>query len=110
MPVVGDLVKSVSIELYAAPEIGGDVYLHFPSFQFDSADFGGSVAITAEYEPNLGKVGTFKAYVGGTPSVLLQVPAPEPGDFLKQAEFEAYAGVEWKVWVFSTPASMSSST
>jgi hypothetical protein len=100
VPVVGDLVKSVSIQLYATPEIGGDVYLNFPSFQFDSADFGGSIAITAEYEPNLGKLGKFSVYVGGKPSVLLQVPAQPSGGFLNQAEFEAYAGVEWEVWIF----------
>jgi hypothetical protein len=101
VPVVGGLVKSVSIQFYATPEIGGDVYLNFPSLQFDSADFGGSIAITAEYEPDLGKLGKFKVYVGGKPSVLLQVPPQPPGGFLKEAEFEAYAGVEWEIWVFT---------
>ncbi len=107
VPVVGGLVKSVSIQFYAKPEIGGDVYLHFPSFQFDSADFGGSIAITAEYEPDLGKLGKFKVYVGGTPSVLLQLPSQPPGGFLKEAEFEAYAGVEWEIWVFTFPVTFS---
>jgi hypothetical protein len=100
VPGVGSLVKSVSIQLYATPEIGGDVYLNFPSFQFDSADFGGSIAITAEYEPNLGKLGKFSVYLGGKPSVLLQLPAQPPGGFLNRAEFEAYAGAEWEVWIF----------
>lgn len=101
VPVVGNLVKAVSIQCYAEPEIGGDLNLSFPSFQFQSATFGGSIALTAEYEPDLGQVGKLKAYVGGTPSVTFQLPSQPPGGLLQKAEFDAYAGIELQIWVYS---------
>jgi hypothetical protein len=101
VPVVGNLVKAVSIQCYAEPEIGGDLNLSFPGFQFQSATFGGSIALTAEYEPALGQVGKLRAYVGGTPSVTFQLPSQPPGGLLQSAEFDAYAGIELQTWVYS---------
>ena len=101
IPVVGKVVSDVSIQVYAEPEIGGNVNLSFPAFQFQSAEFDGSVAITAEYEPDLYGAGQLRAYVGGTPSITFQVPSEPPGGFLKKAEFTVYAGLEVDVWVFS---------
>jgi len=101
VPVVGNLVKTVSIQCYAEPEIDGDLNLSFPGFQFQNATFGGSIALTAEYEPDLGQVGKLKAYVGGTPSVTFQLPSQPPGGLLQNAEFDAYAGIELQTWLFS---------
>ena len=101
IPVVGNAVSDVSIEIDAAPQISGDLSLSFPGFQFTNAMFEGSIAITAEYEPNLYGAGTLKAYVGATPSITFQVPGQPPEGWLKQAEFTAYAGLEYDVWIFS---------
>ncbi len=99
-PVVDDLVKEISIEVYVEPEIGGDLKLDFPDFQFKDATLEGSIAVDAEYEPDLGGVAKLKAYVGGKPSLTLQIPSEPPGGFLRSAEFEAYAGLEVDVWIF----------
>ncbi len=100
VPVVGNAVSAVSIEVDAAPQIGGDLNLSFPQFQFQNATFNGSIAITANYEPELWGLGTLKAYVGGTPSLTFQVPSQPPGGFLQQAQFTAYAGLDVDTWVY----------
>jgi Concanavalin A-like lectin/glucanases superfamily/CARDB len=104
IPVIGNAVSDVSIQILAAPQIGGNLSLSFPGFQFTNVEFDGSIAITAEYEPDLYGAGTLKAYVGGTPSITFQVPGQPPGGLLKKAEFKAYAGLEYDVWVFSYSA------
>lgn len=101
IPLIGADVSDVTIDIYATPQIGGVLNLGFPSFQFQNVEFDGSLAITAEYEPDLHGVGKLKAYVGGTPGITFQVPSQPPGGFLKQADFTVYAGLEVDTWIYS---------
>lgn len=101
IPVIGNAVSDVSIEIEATPQIGGNVTLGFPDFQFQNAQFNGSLTIEAAYEPDLYGAGTLKAYVGGEPSLTFQVPSQPPGGFLNKAEFKVYAGLEVDAWIFS---------
>ena len=101
VPVVGKLVKTVSIEFYAEPELNGQLSWDFPSFRFDSATFGGSSPFYAEYNPKLGSLGELKVDVGTKTSLEFQLPPVPPDGIVKSIEIEAYASAEWKIWVFS---------
>jgi hypothetical protein len=97
IPGLGDLTKTVSVIIYVIPGIDGELTFALqPLFAFDRLEMTGKVGLEAAYEPKLSDDLKLRVYVGGEPSVTLQVP----GDLLKDVRFKAYAGAEFDAWFF----------
>lgn len=97
VPGLSDVTKGISIIIYLVPGIEGDVTFNAqPQFQFDSFELTGKVGLEAAYEPELSDDFELRVYVGGEPSVTFGYP----GDLFKKIRFRAYAGAEFKAWVF----------
>jgi len=97
VPGLDDLTKGTAVIIYVIPGIDGEVaWSVYPQFAFESAEFTGKVGLEASYEPNLG-FGEAKVYIGGEPSVTLQIP----GDLFKELRFRVYAGFESRIWIFN---------
>ncbi|MCX6915609.1 MAG: hypothetical protein NT167_21625, partial [Verrucomicrobia bacterium] len=97
IPGLGDWTKTVSIIIYVSPGIGGEItFAPQPVFAFEALEMTGKVGLEAAYEPQLSSKVKLRVYLGGEPSVTLQVP----GDLLKNVRFKAYAGAEFEAWFF----------
>lgn len=97
IPGLSDLTKTVSVIIYVIPGIDGEIVFALqPKFEFKSAELTGKVGLEASYEPNLG-ICDMRLYVGGEPSVTLQIPGP----LFKEFHFRAYAGAEFKAWIIT---------
>ena len=97
IPGLGDLTKTVSVIIYVIPGIDGEITFALqPVFAFETLEMTGKVGLEAAYEPKLSDDLKLRVYIGGEPSVTLQVP----GDLLKNVRFKAYAGAEFQAWLF----------
>ena len=95
VPGLRDVVKTVSLIIWVIPGVEGDLTVAFhPKLAFDSLEMTGKVGLEAAYEPELGGSFKLRAYIGGEPSVTLQVP----GDLFKNVRFKAYAGAKFEAW------------
>lgn len=98
IPGLGDWTKTVSVVIYVIPGIDGEVTFALdPVFAFETLEMTGKVGLEAAYEPKLSEDLKLRVYIGGEPSVTLQVP----GDLFKQVRFKAYAGAEFEAWFFT---------
>jgi hypothetical protein len=97
IPGLGDWTKTVSVMIYVIPGIDGEITFALqPVFAFETLEMTGKVGLQAAYEPKLSEDLKLRVYIGGEPSVTLQVP----GDLLKSVRFKAYAGAEFEAWFF----------
>ncbi len=95
VPLLDRLTRNTSVIIWAIPGIEGDLtFAVDPQFEFDSLELAGKIGLEASYEPNL-SYGKARLYLGGEPSVTLQVP----GDLFKELRFRVYAGFEAEVWL-----------
>jgi len=97
IPGLGDLLKTISIIIYVAPELNGEIVFALdPKFAFKRLEVAGDVALEAAYEPDLG-ICKMRLYVGGKPGVTFQYP----GVLIKELRFKAYAGAEFRWWIIT---------
>ena len=97
VPGLSGITKGISVIIYAIPDVEGEItFAMQPAFKFDALELTGKVGLEAAYEPKLSDDFELRVYVGGEPSVTFGIP----GDLFKKVRFKAYAGAEFKAWLF----------
>jgi len=98
VPSLNEMTKNISIIIWAMPSFDGKMtFATHPDFHFDTLEFTGKVGLEAAYEPKMSDDFELRVYVGGEPSATFEIP----GDLFKNVKFRAYAGAEFKAWLYT---------